>query len=294
MFQHWMKYGLLASALSAVPFQAAVAFAPQWRPAAEIAAPPAMAAPVAQPAQNDPRFRPVQFVPPPIAAPRYPRNPMPMPMARPWQPVAAPPAFARQYGWRPAPRPWAAPRPQSVASPMSPAPRQPLADGRWRPHSPYMAQARRPVFAVPTGTWRPVAAGRFAQQPLRPLPSPNGRYVYRPMVQPAPVLPQASRSYRPVAPSYPVARAYPMPMPMPMRGAFPPAYPYAFAPPPMPVFQPYMMPPRHRVPVAYQRPGWRQPSYWAPPVAYRRAPAPLLPPPPQPYVAGVANTYAGD
>lgn len=233
-FQHWMKYGVLTSALTVIPLQAASAFAPQWRPAEM--APALNPAVVAMPGRDGAQFRPVAMYPDaPVPSPRF---TMPPRFVQPSPPPA--PAFARQYGWRPAPQPWLA-RPQQPAMPAAPAMPMPVA-GQWRPapvYQPYPQQPPQapqpPVLAssFPQGSWRPVEPPQQAPYPVAPS---------------MPVMPSMPYSYRPLQPRQPrmpSAPAYPTPYQPGLYSMSPPPMPYMpppFPAPRLPATQPFGMP----------------------------------------------------
>jgi len=149
--ERWIRLGVLSMTLvGGISFGAEMQ---QWRPSPG-ALPPAMVGmpvpPPMPPGLNDARFRPV----PPGSFVMPPQPPMPYP-GRPFVSVQGqyappPPAFVRQYAWRPAERPRSIHRRERMANaypppypmPMAP-PAQPM-----MPYGPYMGGMGYPSAPV--------------------------------------------------------------------------------------------------------------------------------------------------
>lgn len=238
----------------------AVAYGPQWRPAMgpeNPMAPPAAHMP--PPVSGGPVFRPIApprgpYDAPPVRGygpafqhPAYPpaygyrqQAPMggpahgwnrPMPDMQP-QSAYEPPAFTRQYAWRPAPQPWIAQRDryQQHRSPAYGYAVPPVADYR----QPWSAPGFAPSF-MPGGFMNPPMVAGAGGYPFPPLPAPGyaadmGGYPAAWMPTFAWMPPPAPIGQGWFGPQ--IVAGYPSPM-QPMWPA-PPAYGQPFAPQPHP------------------------------------------------------------
>ncbi len=268
LFQRWIKYGVLSSAFLVLPMQSVFASGAQWRPVNSVSPGSYAVDGRLQQSAAHIRFRPVNHLRRPAPLPSLSGPVAPQPPMRPAMPQQ-PPAFARQFAWRPAPTHWL---PHSgrgnsayTARNQGGSNNRPVRGG-WRPVAgmPVHHQDMRSV-TVPAqypGNWRPV--GNFGN---RAESASSSEFVYRSANEPAPYQAPATPLYR-----QPLHAAYPYPSQpymMPMAGAYLP-------PPPMP----YMHAPHYGMhypgypPVMPQAPVWG----WQPPM-----PIPAYPPmyPPQ-------------
>ena len=285
LFRRWMRFGILSSALVAIPAQNAFAFGGQWRPVNSVAPGVHSAEARAQRAASaaHARFRPINHLRKPQPLPQLAAPMVPPPPVRPMAPRAPQaPAFARQFSWHPAPTLWsrhnAAPSERQVQSVSPRFVRAGVSSAGWRP----VAQTgnSRPVASVPVpvpvthpsqGSWRPVADYGSNLEPATattgshpqaieldhgvnaynaPAPSPYAAYN-------AYANPYAAHPY--MMPPMPLAggyNPYPMPyMPAPFGAPFAGGYPPMMPPPPPPAW------------------GWQPPMYM--PVRPLYAPPPV-------------------
>jgi len=270
VFQRWMKYGLLTSALLAIPVQSAFALGGQWRPVNSVS-PAAHSVDARLQRAAHARFRPVKQLRQPQALPQLSAPIMPPPPARPAAPQR--PAFARQYSWRPAPT-------------------------QYRRHQ--APQQRRYVRHVPPrsnrgigGAWRPVA-GVAENNLSAAAPTGFGQSAWRPVqaYQAAPTQVPANTGNTYVSAPQPAPNPYPMPQPYAPRTGYPNPYmaqPYLMPAPIAAGFNPYAMPyvpaPHYALPYGRFQPmlppppapawGWQPPMYMpARPPMYAPAPPP--------------------
>lgn len=219
----WIRLGILSLTLaggasSAAQFQ-------QWRPAPQSLPPgmPAMPMPPAMPfGVNDSRFRPVplgSFVPPPHSPMAYPGRPFVSVQGQ----YAPPPAFVRQYAWRPADQPADIRHSEPVANRYSrpyPMPVVPMTPPPMMPYGPFAGGMPYP----------PAAAGMLPPPPLPypptpgfvPPPYPMAPFAATPGIGPYPYAPRPYPAWggQPYAGFQPMGYP-PLPVPPPWAGTWP-------------------------------------------------------------------------
>ena len=278
MFQRWMRYGVLSSALLAIPVQNAFAFGAQWRPVNSVSPAGHSVEARMQRSAAHARFRPANHLRQPQPLQQLAAPMVPPPPVRPMRPVAPqPPAFARQFSWHPAPTLWTrherAGSDRRVRNVSSGSHSSGAHAEAWRPVGGVVTATGRVAenshTYVPQGAWRPVAAHPVAPRPVYSYQVPVAPTAYPYSMQP---LYEPQNPYLNGYPAQPyMLPPMPMPMPMPMAGRFNPyPMPHLTAPfaPPYPGYRPMMPPP----PPAW---GWQPPVYM--PMRPRYAPPPLPP-----------------